>query len=150
MDLIDQELLTLRQELTDRHINFIDGFGETKYIFDFIKKTICGELTNWKEINIKEAKNYENIADINEDYYDGNYNDGNYKHMMAIIYKVSIYKSFIHAKRKYIFMIIDNPYYNLSPTANFEKSKYKLIIFNINIVSVYLKFLTENSIFSSL
>ena len=49
---------------------------------------------------------------ITEDYYDGNYNDGNYKHMMAIIYKVSIYKSFIHAKRKYIFMIIDNPYYN--------------------------------------
>ena len=98
MNLIDPELLTLRQELTGRYINFTDGFGETKYMFDFIKKTICGELTNWKEINIKEAKNYKNIVDINEDYYVGNYNNGNYRHMMAIIYKVSINKCFIYSK----------------------------------------------------
>lgn len=140
--------MTLREELQNRCINFVDGFGVTQYIFDFMTKKLCGELTNWKEINIKENKKYKSISEIKNDHYYGNYNDGNYKNMAAIIYKVTNQKNIFSSKQKYIFMIIDNPFYNVNSESN--KSAYKLIIFNINQQSIYVKYLTEHSIFSSI
>ena len=92
------ENITLRDELENRYIHFIDGFGNTQYIFDFIKKTICGELTNWKEINIKENNKYKKLLNINGDYYNGDYNDYAYDGMMALIYKISIKKYIKYVK----------------------------------------------------
>lgn len=143
-----EQTITLREELQNRCINFVDEFGVIQYIFDFKTNKLCGELTNWKEINIKENKKYKynSISFIKGNYYYGNYNDGNYKNMAAIIYKVTPKKNIFSSKQKYIFMIIDNPFYN----QELNKSIYKLIIFNINQQSIYDKYLTEHSILSSI
>ena len=143
-----EQTITLREELQNRCINFVDGFGVIQYIFDFKTNKLCGELTNWKEINIKENKKYKynSISYIKGNHYSGDYNDGNYKNMAALIYKLSIKKSLFSSKQKYIFMIIDNPFYNQES----NKSIYKLIIFNINQQSMYVKYLKEHSIFSSI
>lgn len=143
---MEQESITLREELQNRCINFVDGFGVIQYIFDFTNNTLCGELTNWKEINIKENKKYKYIAHIKGEHYYGDYNDGNYKNMMALIYKVTYKKNLISSKQRYIFMIIDNPFYNKES----NKSIYKLIIFNLNKQSVYVNYLKEHSIYSSI
>jgi hypothetical protein len=143
---MEQQSITLRDELKNRYINFVNGFGVTQYMFDFTTNKLCGEFTDWKEINVKENKKYRLISEIQNDRYYGNYNDGNYKNMAAIIYKVTYKKNIFSSKQKYIFMIIDNPFYNQES----NKSAYKLIIFNINQQSIYIKYLTEHSIFSSI
>jgi hypothetical protein len=143
---MSEQSITLRDELKNRYINFIDSFGQTQYIFDFKNNTLCGELTDWKEINIKENKKYRLISEIQNDRYYGNYNDGNYKNMAAIIYKVTYKKNIFSSKQKYIFMIIDNPFYNQES----NKSAYKLIIFNLNKQGMYVNYLTDHSIFSSI
>ena len=141
--------ITLREELQNQYINFIDGFGNTQYMFDFVNNTLCGELTNWKEIRIKENIRYKQTSDISGNYYIGSYNENNYKNMMAIIFKISVKKHIFSPKQRYIFMIIDNPYYKNISITDIEKSKYKLIIFNLCQQGVYVNYLTENSIYSS-
>ena len=143
-----EQSITLREELQNRCINFVDGFGVIQYIFDFTTNKLCGGLTDWKEINIKENKKYKYnyISHIKGNHYYGDYNDGNYKNMAAIIYKVTTKKNIFLSKQKYIFMIIDNPFYNQES----NKSVYKLIIFNLNKQGIYVNYLTDHSIFSSI
>jgi hypothetical protein len=145
---MENYLVTLRDELQNRCINFVDDYGYTQYVFDFTTKKLYGNLTNWKEINIRENKKYKSITNIKDDYYYGNYNNENYKKMMAISYRVTIKKTIFSKKYKYIFMIIDNPFYNIN--SNSQNSTYKLIIFNLNQQGIYTKYLAENSIFSSI
>lgn len=145
---MEQQSISLREELQNRCINFVDGFRVTQYIFDFISNKLCGDLTDWKEINIKENNKYKNIINIHNDIYYGNYNDYNYENMQAIIYKITRKKNIFSSKQKYIFMIIDNPFYDANSESN--KSEYKLIIFKINHHGIYTKYLTEHSIFSSI
>ena len=144
---------TLKEEIQNKKINFVDGFGDIVYTFDntMNKYLIKGEKTNWKEIKMIHKKNkvYKNIVNINKDNcYIGDYNDNNYKNKMAIIFKLSVSSSFLSEKKKYIFMIIENPYYNEKSDNISLKGKYKLIIFQLYNYNVYIKYIIEDSIYT--
>ena len=149
-------------ELNEKVINFTDEIGNIQYMFDFSqnKYKLSGEFTNWKKINIKNTKKYNNYTKI-QIYFDNSINKN------SMIFKFTINNSCIKSGTDYICMIIYNSEYdpnynpdyesgvatddesdydhNLDPNfdlyddptddPNFEliikKSKYKLIIFQI-------------------
>ena len=147
--------ISLKDEIQNKKINFLDGFGNIIYTFDnsLKKYLIKGEKTNWKEIRIihKTNKVYKNLMNINKDnYYIGDYNNNNYKNIKAMIFKLTIVTNrFFSKKRKYMFMIIYNPYYNEKSDNISLKGKYKLIIYQLYNYGTYLKYIMDDSIYTS-
>jgi hypothetical protein len=148
--------ISLKKEIQNKKIDFVDGFGNIMYTFDNTKKKylIKGEKTNGKQIKMihKNNKKYKNLMNIDKDnYYIGNYNDNKYKNMRAMIFKLTVSsKGFFSEKKKYIFMIIQNPYYNEKSDNISLKGKYKLIIFQLYNYSIYIKYIIEDSIYTEL
>jgi hypothetical protein len=145
---------TIRDELENNIINFVDGFGDIKATFDFCEKRpyFYGNLTNDKEISlIKKGKKskYNDMIDIQNDYYHGDYNPNKLNNIMGLIYKITITKSTFGEKYNYILLIIDNPYYDPNSENISLKGKYKLIIYSINQYGIYLKYLSEMESYTS-
>jgi hypothetical protein len=139
---------TLLDELKNNIINFVDGFGNIKATFDFCegKPYFYGNITDDKEASlIKKGKNskYNNMINIQNDYYHGDYNPNKLDNIMGLIYKITITKSTFGEKYNYILLIIDNPYYDPNSSNISIKGKYKLIIYSIHQYGVYFKYLSE-------
>jgi hypothetical protein len=139
---------TLLDELQNNIINFVDGFGDIKATFDFCDKKpyFYGNITNDKETPlIKKGKKskYNNMVNIQKNYYNGYYNPEKFNNIMGLIYKITNSKSLFEGKYDYILLIIDNPYYDHESSDISTKGKYKLIIYSIHHNGVYFKYLSE-------
>ncbi len=126
---------SLFKELLNRNIKFIDEEGnEVLHFYSTDKKFIVSsEHTNWVDINIKEVKNkskYTRMVNIQDNYYQGDINEGELKNMMCILFKMTVKDGCIASIiRKYIIMVIDNPEYNEDFSNN---SKYLLILYGVD------------------
>ena len=145
---------TLSDELINRNIDFMDGFGEIVFTYNNnITTTGAGDITNWEEIKIKKInKNnkYYKVADIENGIYKGNFADGLYYDMMAELFMIKIKHGFMKTlTKKYILMIIDNPLYDEESVNQINKGRYKLLIFTIVRYSTYHMRLNFNDIFTS-
>ena len=126
---------SLFKELINRNIDFIDDEGNVKLSFYSTDKKfiINSEHTNWFDNSIthlsKKSK-YIKLANIKNDYYNGDINDGELQNMMAILFKVKVKEGCIGSIiRKYIIMIIDNPEYNEDSS---DYCKYLLVLYAID------------------
>ncbi len=145
---------TLSDELIDRNIDFMDGFGEIVFTYNHNKVASgAGEITNWQEIEINKInKNnkYYKLANIENNFYKGNFADGLYYDMMAELFTITIKHGFLNTlKKKYILMIIDNPLFDEESDNQINKGRYKLLIFTIVRYSTYYIALKFNDIFTS-
>jgi len=146
--------LTLFNELNNNIILFVNDFGETIGIFDFIEKKpyFFGTLTNDLEISLikKSTKSkYNKMLNMNKDYYYGDFNHEQHTNIMGKIYKISIKHHMFGNKYDYILLIIDNPYYEFNSTDINKKGKYKLLIYSIHYQGVYFKYLNNIGIYTS-
>ena len=66
------------------------------------------------------------------------------------MFKISIQHHIFSEKNDYILLIIDNPYYDSESEDISKKGKYKLIIYSIHKSGVYLKYLNNIGIYTSL
>jgi hypothetical protein len=146
--------ISLYDEINGSLINFVDTLGNTTCMLDFSnpKFIISSEKTDWKEINLTHKKDryYKKLAEIDGDYYVGDYNYNNYKNKMALIFKVNLpKKKFFGEAEKYIYMLIDNPFYDRNSNNYSSKGRYKLIVFKIIKYGMYTRVLIEDSIYTS-
>ena len=153
-DISTSTKITLYDEINGGLIHFVDNLGNIACILDFTnpKFTLSSEKTNWKEISLihKNNRTYKHLADIDGDYYIGDYNYNNYKNQMAIIFKVKMPKKKIFSEiDKYIYMLIDNPFYDTKTQNYSNRGRYKLIIFKIQKFGMYTRYLIEDSIYTS-
>jgi hypothetical protein len=144
---------TLYDELENRNIDFIDGFGTILFNYNNYSKNIYGygSITNWNKIKIKKIKKnnkYYKLCDIENDYYIGDFADGMFTNMMVEIYKLSIPIG-LYNKKKYILMILDNPNYNEYSNETISKGKYKILFFDIIKYNKYIIKLKFNNILTS-
>jgi len=132
--------MSLQKDLQNKTIDFYDESNNLAYVFDFTKKKLCGDLTEWKHksIKINIDKKYRYISKVINNRYYGEYNNGIYKNMRATIYKIKIKKNMFSKTYRYIFMIIET-----------KKNVYDLIIFNLNRCGTYIKYLTDTDIIYS-
>lgn len=145
---------TLSNELINRNIDFMDGFGEIVFTYNHDKCiTGAGDITNWEEIKmnkINRNNKYYRLADLENGFYKGDFADGLYYDMMAELFMIKIKHGFLKTlKKKYILMIIDNPLFNEESNNQINKGRYKLIIFTIVRYSTYRYELRFNDIFTS-
>jgi hypothetical protein len=145
---------TLSDELRDNIINFIDESGEIRATFDFCdsKPYFYGDITNDKEvkmINKTKKSKYNNMVNIQDEYYFGEYNPDKLENIMGLVFKISVQHHIFSEKYNYILLIIDNPLYNSESEDINKKGKYKLIIYNISCQGVYYKYLSNNCVYTS-
>lgn len=126
---------SLFEELLNRNIDFIDDEGNvTLSLYSSHKNFIINSHhTNWIDIpitHIKNNKKYTKLANIKEEYYQGDIKDGELKNMMTVLFKMEVKEGcFSTIIRKYILMIVDNPEYN---DDNTNINRYILIIYGID------------------
>ena len=130
---------TLSDEICDTIINFVDGFGEIRATLDFCdnKPYFYGDITYDKEVSLinktKKSK-YNNMVNIENEYYFGEYNPDKFNNIMGLVFKISVKKNIFGEKHDYILLLIDNPYYNQESSDISTKGKYKLIIYSIHLI----------------
>lgn len=126
--------LSLFEELINRNIEFIDDNGNIiLYFYSTNNKFIVSSIqTNWIDntiTHIKKNQKYTKLANIKNNIYEGNINDGKLKNMQAILFKIKVTSGcFSTIIRKYILMIVDNPEYN----DDNQNNRYFLIIYAID------------------
>ncbi len=126
---------TLLKELLNRNIDFTDDEGNVVLHFYSTDKkfTVSSDYTNWININITQIKKkskYNTMADVKDDYYQGDINDGELKNTMSVLFKLIVKEGCISSiTRKYILMIIDNPEFNEDYS---ENSRYILIVYGVD------------------
>jgi hypothetical protein len=145
---------TLSDELRNNIINFIDESGEIRATFDFCdsKPYFYGDITNDKEvtmINKTKKSKYNNMVNIQDEYYYGEYNPDKLENIMGLVFKISVQHHIFGEKYNYILLIIDNPFYEMNSEDINKKGKYKLIIYNICYQGVYYKYLNNNYVYIS-
>ena len=125
----------LYNELLNRNIDFTDEEGNVVLHFYSTDKkfTVSSDYTNWIDHNIthidKKSK-YNKLADVKDNYYQGNINDGELKNSMSVLFKMIVKEGCISSIiRKYILMIIDNPEFNEDYS---ENSRYILVLYGID------------------
>ncbi len=125
----------LYNELLNRNIDFIDNEGNVVLHFYSTDKkfTVSSDYTNWIDHTIKhidKKSKYNKLADVKDNYYQGNINDGELKNSMSILFKMIVKEGCISSViRKYILMIIDNPEFNEDYS---ENSRYILIVYGVD------------------
>ncbi len=122
------ELLNRNIEFLDEELNVVLHFYSTDKNF-----IVSSDYTNWIDTSIthidKKSK-YNKLADVKDNYYQGNINDGELKNTMAVLFKMVVKEGCISSViRKYILMIIDNPEFNEDYS---ENSRYILIVYGID------------------
>jgi hypothetical protein len=125
----------LYNELLNRNIEFMDD--ESNVVLHFYstdrKFIVSSDHTNWIDINITHINNkskYTKMADVKNDYYQGNINEGELKNSMCVLFKLVVKEGCISSIiRKYILMIIDNPEFNEDYS---ENSRYILVLYGID------------------
>jgi hypothetical protein len=126
---------SLYTELLNRNIEFINNEGNIVLNFYSTDKQfiINSEHTNWFDNSIKhlsKKSKYTKLANVKNDYYNGDINDGELQNMMALLFKIKVKEGCIGSIiRKYIIMIIDNPEYNEDSS---DYSKYLLVLYEID------------------
>jgi len=103
--------ITLSDELKNNIITFVDGFGKTFGIFDFIEKKsyFYGDLTHDIEVRlIKKSKKskYNKMLNINNNYYYGDLNQTQRNNIMGKFFKISIQHHNFGKKYEYILLIL--------------------------------------------
>jgi hypothetical protein len=125
---------SLLKELSNRNIEFMNDSGNVVINFYSTdnKYIVSSEYTNCIDQTIKHIKKnqkYTKMANIKDDYYQGDINNGELKNMMAVLFKMKVIEGCIGSIiRKYILMIVDNPEYNDDNTVN----RYILIVYGIH------------------
>jgi hypothetical protein len=129
---------SLLKELLNSNIDFVDNIGDIVVNFYSTNKNliVSSIYTNWIDntiTHIKKNKKYTKLANIKDDYYEGNINDGKFKNMEAVLFKMKVREGCIGSIiKKYIIMIIDNPEYNDDNMIN----RYFLIIYIIDKIGI--------------